>query len=62
MSHDTTAWHKPHWLTGNDGLVRVGPGTGGSEEHTCPSHAAAKARPGLSGFRSRNSRRSPSGR
>ncbi|MEU6382826.1 PD-(D/E)XK nuclease family protein [Streptomyces bauhiniae] len=47
MSHDTTAWHKPHWLTGDDGLVRVGPGTGGSEEHTCPSHAAAKARPGL---------------
>jgi hypothetical protein len=46
VSHDT-AWRRPHWLTGDDGLVRVGPGTGGSEEHTCPSHAAAKARPGL---------------
>lgn len=40
MSHDATTWHKPHWLTGDDGLVRVGPGPGGSEEHTCPSHAA----------------------
>ncbi|EFE69834.1 predicted protein [Streptomyces viridosporus ATCC 14672] len=47
MSHDTTAWRRPPWLTGDDRLVRVGPGTGGSEEHTCPAHAAAKARPAL---------------
>ena len=46
MSNDT-AWQRPHWLAGDDSLVRVGPGTGGSEEHTCPAHAAAKARPGL---------------
>jgi hypothetical protein len=47
MSHDTSTWCKPHWLTGNGDLVRVGPGAGGSEEHACSSHAAAKARPGL---------------
>ncbi len=46
MGHDM-AWRRPHWLTGDDSLLRVGPGTGGDEEHTCPSHAAAKARPGL---------------
>ncbi|WP_405581650.1 PD-(D/E)XK nuclease family protein [Streptomyces sp. NBC_01092] len=40
-------WRKPAWLTGDEGLLRVGPGTGGDEEHTCPSHAAAKARPAL---------------
>lgn len=48
----STAWHRPAWLTGDEGLVRVGPGTGGSQEHTCPSHAAAKARPGLRAARS----------
>lgn len=46
MSHDMT-WRRPHWLMGDDGLLRIGPGTGSDEEHTCPSHAAAKARPGL---------------
>ncbi|MEU5146744.1 PD-(D/E)XK nuclease family protein [Streptomyces yangpuensis] len=40
-------WRKPAWLTGDEGLLRIGPGTGGDEEHTCPSHAAAKARPAL---------------
>lgn len=32
---------------GDEQLLRVGPGTGGEEEHTCPSFAAAKARPAL---------------
>lgn len=40
-------WRKPPWLVGDEGLLRVGPGTAGDEEHSCPSFAAAKARPAL---------------
>ncbi|GGW94194.1 PD-(D/E)XK nuclease family protein [Streptomyces lomondensis] len=46
---DATAWRKPRWMTGDESLVRVGPGTGtgGDDAHTCPSRDAAKARPAV---------------
>jgi hypothetical protein len=40
-------WRKPPWLVGDERLLRVGPGTGGDEEHSCAASAAAKARPAL---------------
>ncbi|MFJ2784398.1 MULTISPECIES: RNaseH domain-containing protein [unclassified Streptomyces] len=46
---DDAPWRAPQWMTGNEGPVRIGPGTGGGtdEAHDCPSRDAAKARPGL---------------
>ncbi|MFH8626564.1 PD-(D/E)XK nuclease family protein [Streptomyces vietnamensis] len=42
-------WRVPQWMTGDEGPVRIGPGTGGGadEPHVCPARDAAKARPGL---------------
>src|SRR5258708_6562123 len=37
----------PPGMSGDRGLIRVGPGGVGEEQHTCPAFAAAKARPAM---------------
>ncbi|MEV6974112.1 PD-(D/E)XK nuclease family protein [Kitasatospora sp. NPDC093806] len=44
---DRTRWRRPHWMVGDDRLVRIGPGTGGQENHICPERDAAKAHPAV---------------
>ncbi|MFF4215751.1 PD-(D/E)XK nuclease family protein [Streptomyces nondiastaticus] len=46
---DYTAWQMQQWMTGDESLVRVGPGTGAGAEEVpgCPARDAAEARPGV---------------
>lgn len=44
---DSARWHRPQWMTGDDRHVRISPGTGGDEDHTCPARDSAKARPAV---------------
>ncbi|MEU5425263.1 PD-(D/E)XK nuclease family protein [Streptomyces olivoreticuli] len=46
---DDMAWRMRPWMTGDQSLVRIGPGTGAGADETlgCPARDAAKARPGI---------------
>src|SRR4029450_7874101 len=41
------SWRIPRGMSGDPQVVRIGTGSGGDEDYTCPSFAAVRARPGI---------------